>query len=456
MRRHTTADLKEWLGDPERRPLIIRGARQVGKTWLVRDLAREEGLDLIELNFERDPRLLRCFRSNDPRTILNELSLVLDRTPGLERSLLFLDEIQAAGEVLAKLRWFFEDMPELPVIAAGSLLEFTLADHDFSMPVGRVSYAHIEPMSFPEFLDAHGQSQLLDALSAWRPGQDLSEVAHAGALAWFHRHAMVGGMPAVVAADVAGREPKVCRRLQADLIATYRDDFAKYAGRMDRTILDLVLETATRSVGQKFVYARVGEGVRQRQAKRALELLASARILTLVRKSSANGLPLGAEVREKFRKVALLDVGILHALLGTPAEGAHPSWADLPARFVGQVAEQMATQQLRRREADRGGRGPELWYWRREKGGAGEIDHLVQVRDRIVPIELKSGASGSMKSLHQFMHDKRLDLAVRCDRNLPSLQDMSLKTTRGDAVRYRLVNIPLTLLWNIDAILRDL
>lgn len=348
--------------------------------------------------------------------------------------------------------WFYEELPELPVVAAGSLLEFTLTDHSFSMPVGRITYRHIQPLSFPEFLDAHGQSHLSTALSAWRTGVDLSPAAHEAATAWFHRYSMVGGMPAVAAADVAGRPPSECRDLQRDLIATYRADFTKYSGRMDPGILDAVVSTVAASVGAKFVYARVGQGVKHHQAKRGLEMLAAARLCHLVRHTAANGIPLGAEVKDTFRKAVLLDVGLLHGLLGTPAADAFPARTSLAPEVRGKLDDQLAGQQLSLRKIGAGD-GPELFYWQREGGRAGEIDYVVQAHGRIVPVELKSGATGSMKSLHQFMFDKHLELAVRSDTNPPGVMQVALKTTTGDPVSYRLVSIPDYLLWNLDEIL---
>lgn len=424
----------------------------MGKTWLVRDLAARAGRQLIEVNFERDPALKRLFSTNDPRQILGELSLALSVDIDPERSLLFLDEIQAAGEVLAKLRWFYEEMPHLPVAAAGSLLEFSLAEHAFSMPVGRIAFQHIEPMGFSEYLLAHGQQRLLSAIRAWRPGQALSATAHEQTARWFFRFAMVGGMPAVVAADVAGREPRQVRELQKELLAAYRADFAKYAGRMDRDILDSVLNAVAASLGRKFVCAHVGEGVKQHQAKRALDLLSMAGLVHQVRYTAANGLPLGAEVKGSFRKAVAADVGIVHALLGTPAAQAFPSWESLAPSLRGQLTDQLAAQQLRLTDSGAGD-GPELYYWQRKGGRPGEIDYIMQVHGGVIPIELKAGAAGSMKSLHQFMFERSLGLAVRVDANPPSVMDLDLKTTQGQAVRYRLVGVPFYLLWNLPDIL---
>jgi len=310
------------------------------------------------------------------------------------------------------------------------------------MPVGRVSFQHVEPMGFPEFLEAHGQQRLLRPLSEWTPGPTpLPEAAHERATEWLHRYSMVGGMPAVVAADAGGRDARACRELQRDLLAAFRADFAKYSGRMHPSVLDATLRAVAGSLGRKLVYAHFGDGVKQHQARRALDLLTSAGVCHLVRHSAANGLPLGAESKDTFRKAILVDVGLAHALLGTPAATTFPSWTDLAPAVRGQLADQLAGQQLRLVDALTGD-GPQLFYWQREGGRPGEGDYLVVVEGRIVPIELKSGAAGSMKSLHQFMFDKHLDLAVRCDANPPSVMDVSVKTTRGDPVSYRLLSLP--------------
>lgn len=449
MDRTLLSDLQTWLERPSRGALVLRGARQVGKTWIIRDLAKRAGRDLVEINFERDPGLQRAFESPEPRRVLANLGLVRDQDIDPSRSLLFLDEIQAAAPVLMSLRWFTEELPELPVVAAGSLLEFALEDRSLTMPVGRVGYRHLEPMSFPEYLAAHRQQRLLDELRAWTPGEEqLGPIVHERASEWYERYAMVGGMPAVVAADVDGAAPTDCRRLQTDLMTAYRDDFAKYSGRMDPTILDSTLLSVAAQLGSKFVYARVGEGVKQHQAKQSLELLARAQLVTLAAHSVASGIPLGGEMKPRNRKASLLDIGLAHALLQTPAGAAFPRMADLTPVVRGKLADQLAAQQLRVLKPGSGD-APSLHYWQREGGRAGEIDFLVQVEQEVVPVELKAGASGAMKSLHQFVHDKGLERAVRVDVNPPSVQAIEVKTTQGDRARYRLLNLPGYLLWRL-------
>jgi predicted AAA+ superfamily ATPase len=229
-------------------------------------------------------------------------------------------------------------------------------------------------------------------------------------------------------------------------MATYRDDFAKYVGRMQPTILDAVLLMVANLIGRKFVYARVGEGIKQHQAKHALELLAGARLVTIAPHTHAMGLPLGGDVNPRNRKAFLLDVGLLHALLGTPAGRVYPEWRVLAPGVRAKLAEQLAAQQLRVLNPA-AGHEPSLHYWQRTGGRPGEIDLVVQIGQRVVPVEQKAGAAGAMKSLHQFVHDKRLDLALRIDSNPPSLQQIDLKTTLGDQVRYTLLGLPGYLLW---------
>ncbi len=461
MKRGVSEHLQIWLRSPTRKPLIVRGARQVGKTWLIRELARSSGRDLIEINFERDSRKARHFAHPDPRRIMGELGLDRGRDIQIENALLFLDEAQAAAEVLASLRWFAEELPALPVVAAGSLLDFALSDHRFSTPVGRVSYCHVGPMTFPEYLEAHQQDALLAHLSGWRAPAELSVAAHERAAEWFERFIMVGGMPACVAADASGSDARDVRRMQGDLVASYRDDFAKYAGRMDPRLIDLVLFAVAGSLGRKFVYARAHEGVKLHQAKNALYLLEKARLCHAIRHTAANGIPLGAEAKDTPRKALLVDIGIAHALLGTPAGAQFPAWTDLAPQVRGQLAEQIAGQQLASLTDDPFAE-PALYYWQREQGRVGEIDFVAQIRQRIIPIESKAGAAGTLKSLHQFMFDKHLALAVRLDANRPTLQELDVKTTQGDRARYRLLSLPHFLTWKLptlvdqaDAVLRS-
>jgi predicted AAA+ superfamily ATPase len=245
MNRKADDDLGTWLQGKGRKPLVLRGVRQVGKTWLVRALADAHALDLIEINFEWDPSAKAVFASNDPREYLSLLELERGREIDPEKTLLFLDEVQAFPEMLAKLRWLYEKLPELAVIAAGSLLDFSLADHSFSMPVGRIGYYYLEPFSFNEFLNAAGHQRLasfLDGitLDQIRAATSINPAIHNKLIELFKIYTLVGGMPEALSKWIETGSYLAVSEVQQNLIRTYRDDFAKYAGRSNREALDAV------------------------------------------------------------------------------------------------------------------------------------------------------------------------------------------------------------------------
>jgi uncharacterized protein len=440
LNRRVAAFLDEWIAGPGRKPLVLRGARQVGKTWLIRDLAKRHGLQLVELNLERRPEVADHFRSNNARQAVSDLEVDLGTTIRAGHAILFLDEIQAVPRMLAFLRWFHEDMPELPVVAAGSLLDFALRDHDFSMPVGRITYCHVEPVSFYEFLDACGNERLRTALEQAGETGDLGPTLHRRARELFAEYSIVGGLPEVVAEWIERHDDGRRLRLHRDLIAAYRDDFNKYRERVPAETLRRVMDAIPRQLGNRFVYADVEADARHAQLKKAVDLLALARVCHRVEHTAANGLPLGAEANARLFKMILLDVGLASVHLGLSQLDSRDVdtmvWAN-----KGRLAEQVVGQHLRCLFP--AGDDARLFYWQRTGGRQGEIDYVLQHGARIVPVEVKAGSVGAMKSLHAFMHGKGLGLAVRLDTNSPSVQDLQVRTTLGDPARYRLLSLPL-------------
>ena len=316
MKRLATSFLKDWLDSDDRKPLVLRGARQTGKTWLVRDLAASSGKKLIELNFEKNPRLLSLFSSNDPQEILMRLNTALRLNINPATCLLFLDEIQAAPEIFAKLRWFAEDLPQLPVVAAGSLLEFLLHDHEFSMPVGRINYVHLEQLSFEEFILARGDIQLYEFILKYAINQEIPEEIHHQLTVLFKEYTFIGGMPAAVASWVKSRSLAKVSQIHQDLLATYRDDFGKYGSRLPKERLEDVLIATPRLLGKKFVFNQVNSLVHPDSIKKAVTLLNRARVCHSVLSTAANGVPLAAEAREKFFKEIFIDTGLSCSSLG--------------------------------------------------------------------------------------------------------------------------------------------
>ncbi|VGO16663.1 hypothetical protein PDESU_05254 [Pontiella desulfatans] len=442
MKRSVSIFLKDWLANPSRKPLVMRGARQVGKTWLVRDLAKTSSRALIELNFEKQPELAEHFLSNDPARIISDLEADLGLDIHPDNAILFLDEIQAAPALLASLRWFREEMPELPVVAAGSLLDFTLKEHDFSMPVGRIMYCHVEPLSFFEFLDASGNEKLRKTLCTASNTGTLSPRLHERSLELFSEYCITGGLPEIMAAWVEVRNDDRRLQLQQDLIAAYRDDFNKYRKRVPADLLRRVMDAVPKQMGSNFVYNHVDADSGHRNLKQAVEMLTLARVCHRIEHTAANGLPLGAEGNPRLFKMMMVDIGISTAQLGLSRLEARnlnqTVWAN-----KGGLAEQFVGQHLRC--LFKPWEEPRLFYWQRTGGRQGELDFIYQHGPHIIPIEVKAGSAGSMKSLHAFMQNKQLPLAVRLDTNPPSVQDLDVRTTTGEQVRYRLVSLPLTM-----------
>lgn len=441
MNRKIIKQLIDWFQQSDRKPLVIRGARQVGKTWVVRRLAEELNLDLLELNLERDPDLKTLFKNNDPQKTLLQLESYFNKTIEPARSLLFLDEIQAAPELLSKLRWFAEEKPELAIIATGSLLDFTLSEHEFSMPVGRINYMYLEPMSFEEFLLAQNQQKLREFLANFTLKEEMPEAIHNHLWQFLRDYIFVGGMPAAVNAWVKNQSFINVSEVQQNILQTYRDDFAKYAKRVPVERLDDVFKAIPYLLGKKFKYSSVNKDARTESLKKALDLLYKARVCHKVFSSSANGIPIGADVKENIFKVIFLDVGLVSSAMGLSfAEVNKPNGLKLVNE--GGIAEQLVGQLLRTM-------APHyidlsLYYWVKEKSGSeAEIDYLIQNYAEIVPIEVKSGTTGTLRSLHAFMQAKGLKRALRLNADYPSIAKVKVKDHAGELIEYELISLPL-------------
>lgn len=450
--RKALSSLMTWIDSSNRKPVVIRGARQVGKTWIVRQLAQMTGKQLIELNFEKRLSWRDLFVSNDPKEILINLESELNITIDPANSLLFLDEIQAAPELLGKLRWFFEEMPILPVAAAGSLLEFTLAEHSFSMPVGRISYLHVEPFSFEEFLVEQGYEKLYEFILSWQWDRAIATTIHEQLMGYMKEYLMIGGMPEAVVSWREQRSLDLVAQIHHALLTTYRDDFAKYSGRISPERLDEVLTTVPKSLGEKFVFSQVNKNASSETLKKALQLLCMARVCHKVYATHGNGVPLGADIKASYFKVIFLDVGLASSLLDIKLHQIKQLDA-LTLVNKGGLSEQVVGQLLRTLEPNY--KEPHLYYWLREqKGSSAEIDYLLQHEGRIIPLEVKSGSTGSLKSLHYFMHLKGLPQAVRINADLPSITNVNVKIHSGETTRYQLLSIPFYLMGQLHRLLQ--
>lgn len=435
--------LEDWRDRKFRKPLIVRGARQVGKSYLVRDLARVSFDSLAEVNFESVPDVADLFASNDPATIVPLLETRLGAAIVPGRTLLFLDEVQVAPGILVALRYFYEEMPELHVIAAGSLLDFALEDHSFSMPVGRVEYLHLGPMSFEEFLLALGRGRLVSFLAGLALEDAVPQSIHNDLMKLVQTYLVTGGMPHVVEAYSATGSFLEAERAGAEIVATYRDDFAKYGRRVKHGRIEKVFSKVPRLVAHKFQYTQVDREERSRDLKQALHLLELARVVRCVRHTHANGLPLGAEADDRHFKVLFLDVGLVARAIGLTMDEV-VSIEDVMLVNSGAMCEQFIGQHLA--YAGRLYENPELFCWMRlARSSNAEVDYLLPLGTHIIPVEVKAGKTGSLRSLHVFLEEKGEDFALRFNADVPSFL-LGRTCLRDKPPRaFRLLSLPLYL-----------
>ncbi len=404
-------ELEKWKAESKRKPLLIRGARQVGKTHTVRQLGKKFE-SFIEINFEENPRLKVLFAGElNPISICENIAAIFatNITPG--KTLLFLDEIQACREAIVSLRFFYEKMPGLHIIAAGSLLEFALSEIP-TFGVGRIRSVFMYPLSFSEFLIGTGNQQLLyNKIRESTPYKPINEALHARLTDLTRKFICLGGMPEVIATYIETGDLHRCQMLLDDLIISVQDDFAKYQKRTPASILIEVFQAVVFQAGQKFVFAKASEQAYHRQAKEALRLLMTAGIVIPVIHSASNGIPLGAEANLKKQKMLIYDTGIFQRLMGLNLEEFLLS-GGFDAINKGNLTEQFVGLELIKSESCY--QIPSLYYWHREaRSSNAEVDYIIPVAQKIVPVEVKAGTKGSMQSMYMFLREKNLDRGIR-------------------------------------------
>ena len=438
MKRTAENYLERWIMGARRKPLILRGARQVGKSTLVRNFCKSQQKILVEINFERFKE--KIFDGFDTRKILQEFSAYTGKKIEYSQCLLFLDEIQEEPKAIEALRYFYEQCPDLPVIAAGSLLEFALKSGDLTMPVGRVEYFFLGPMTLSEFLVATGNEKLWD--SVCHPKATITQVAHRQLLDKFKEFLFVGGMPEAVLSfkeEGISAVPSVHR----SIVLTYQDDFPKYSKRFSVDHIGRAFEYCALNVGSKIVYNKALADVDTRTMKKAMDLLFKAKIIMPAYHSPGHLVPISGHRIEKIFKTYFLDVGLANSI--RKIRWKHISSLDnskLPT--LGFMVEQFVAQHLFYQ--DEGIEEPHLEYWLREgKMRNAEVDFLIEKDLQAIPIEVKAKKSGALRSLHQFVYEKETTSAIRLNLNLPIEETIStdISTAIGlQKVEYNLNSLP--------------
>jgi len=397
--------LYRWKSEETRKPLIIRGARQVGKTTVIRDFSKEYKHRII-LNLEKpvDRRFFEDF--DDIKTIVEALFLAYN-IPSSERenTLLFIDEIQESPKAIHFLRYFYEEVPSLHVISAGSLLEFAMQQVK-SFPVGRVEFLYLYPMNFREYLAAVGYQTLLEQLKE----VPIKPFAHRTLMDAFHRYAIIGGMPEVVKTDIALNSLSDLTRIYESIWSTYKNDVEKYTNNVtDRKIIRHLMDVAPLYMDERIKFQGFGNSsYRSREVGESFRTLDDAKIIRLIYPTTVMTPPIKADLK-KSPRLQFLDTGLVNYTLGI--QGEMLSMSDLSSTYNGAIIPHMVTQELISLQKA-STHSPHFWV--REKGQSNaEVDLLYVHNEYLIPIEIKSGSTGTLRSLHQFIDSCEHPFAVR-------------------------------------------
>ncbi len=402
--------LYDWKSSTNRQPLIIRGARQIGKSTSIREYSKYFE-NFVEINFDKNSELGSVFNKDlNPRRICQELSLLVGQEIIIGKTLLFFDEIQIVPKAITSLRYFYEEMCDLHVIATGSLLEFALSDLP-SFGIGRIQSIYMYGFSFFEFLEASNESLLQNLIKKSNSSDPIPESVHEKILDLFIRFQLIGGMPKAISMYLQTGSFLEVQKALNSIINEYDSVFSKYKKRIPVQRLSSTFRNIALQVGNKFSFKELAKYYTYPQIHECLELLRMAGLLIPVYHSSSNGIPLDSEVDYGKCKYLVFDSGIYLQLLNSKlSELFFLNHNDLMNKG-GLVEMTVGLELIKNSSADY---PPSLYYWQREKKGSqAEVDYVTEINNDISPIEIKSSGQGSMKSLHLFMEEKKSKFGFR-------------------------------------------
>jgi predicted AAA+ superfamily ATPase len=428
--RELLSDLKKWQNQPSRKPLVIRGARQVGKTTVVNQFSKGFG-QYIYLNLELPEDRQPFEEFTNVETLIQAVFFLKNKSLSQRKqTLLFIDEIQATPDAINLLRYFYEQAPDIYVIAAGSMLE-TLFDKSVSFPVGRVEYKVLRPVSFPEFLSAMKETAALEQLQQ----VPVAPFAHQKLLSLFHTYALIGGMPEAVQHYSTNKDLSSLSPIYDSLLTSYMDDAEKYArSETQMQLIRHAIRASFAQAGKRIKFQGFGNSnYGSREMGEALRTLQKALLLYLVYPETGFTLPLLPDLK-KSPRLHVLDTGLMNYYVGIQREIL--STDDLSKVYQGTMIEHLVGQELL---AFQHQAMSALHFWTREKKtSVAEIDYVFPYEDKLIPLEVKSGKEGSLRSLHLFMDEVPHDLAVRFYNGVYSITS----TTTPDGKNFRLLNLP--------------
>lgn len=411
--RDVTQQLLAWESSSDRKPLIVRGARQIGKSWAVEDFGKRYYEHLAVFNFDRKRELAEVFgKTKEPSRLIHELAFFTEVPLLPEKTLLFFDEIQECKEALNALKYFCEDAPEYHIIAAGSLLGVAINEGNFSFPVGKVNFLQMFPVSFKEYLRA-ADAVLFRQLDSLAGGEEpLPTVVFNRAEEYYHAYQVCGGLPLSARSMIWGKGIETVEKVLEENLMAYEIDFSKHALKTDIPKIHAIWKSTPEQLSRennKFVYRVVREGARAREYENALQWLVDAGMIYQVKLCEKPELPLSFYENSSAFKVYLLDIGLLRKLSKLPAE-IFVSASQLFTEFKGAVAENFVLTSL----LAQGFAMPSYWTL---QGNKAEVDFLIAKGLSVIPIEVKSDRRISGKSFAEYDKKYHPDLRIRFSMN---------------------------------------
>jgi len=390
--------LIEWKNEKGRKPLVLRGARQVGKTTAVLMFGKKYFKNVIYLNLENIEHL-RLFRgeiSLDDFEKIIQIKFHQKIVP--DETLVFIDEIQNSPSLMKLLRFFYEEKPNIHVIAAGSLFQAKIEREGLSLPVGRIEYAYVYPLDFFEYLEAQEEDELLEYLKTISFKGKIPEAIHQKALKHFYEYTMIGGMPEVVKSYIEDRNTDKLKSIYSSLFTSYSEDVYKYSSLANAKYLSYVIEQAPLFAGTTFTYEKFGgSNFRSREMSAAFDTLEKVMLVYQVQATKSKEIPLIGQ-RKRPKKLLYLDVGLVNHRMGVQEEFINLK--DLNEFYRGRIAEQVVGQNMLAQFTNH---IPVILYWAKGKReGAAEVDFCLKVKGAILGVEVKSGVTGRLKSLYSF------------------------------------------------------
>lgn len=449
LKRNSEAFLEAWKEKKNRKPLILRGARQTGKSRLIEEFGKRFYENMVVVNLEKEPHLKQFFNLSETAQIIRELEIIKNISIVPEKTLIFIDEIQEYPPAIAKLRYLYEDLPQYHVIAAGSLLEFVLEKEQLSFPVGRVEFHYLFPLTFDEFLCGNKKNNLYKFLADTSLKNAISPAVHEELRKSLVTYLIVGGMPEAIVQFLESNKYLEAEAVKESILETYRYDFKKYSRRANVGNLQMFFSEAPKWIGRRVNLSKMNEGLKSRDAGVALDLLQRAMVVYRVNRLQSLSYPM-LPLKKAQPKLVFLDLGLVQYANHISEEILRSE--NYHSIYKGAFAEQLVAQELLALLGSC--RYPELFYWQREnKGATAEIDYIFPYKAYLLPIEVKAGKGPTLFSLHQFMAQYNVPLAIRIYDGQLLAEEIYNPVTKSN---YKMLSVPLYLIAKLPEFVKEI